>query len=183
MTIVIRIALAILFLNELIVGAWNQFFPRSFYDTFPTVDLTPPFSEHYARDFGGATLGIAVLLGIALVTAKASWILPATIAYTVFSIPHFVFHAARLEHDARRGRVPADRQRGCRPARPSRPRAHAAARSPQPAFCTRTLTSNATMTVLNPNAMRLFSDTMLRIGVLVMVTSAVENVVPTCTAR
>ena len=98
MTLTIRIALAILFLNELIVGAWNQFFPRSFYDTFPTVDLTPPFSEHYARDFGGATLGIAVLLGVALVTAKTRWILPATIAYTVFSVPHFVFHAAHLEH-------------------------------------------------------------------------------------
>jgi len=98
MTLTIRIALAILFLNELIVGAWNQFLPRRFYDTFPTVDLTPPFSEHYARDFGGATLGIAVLLGVALVTAKTTWILPATIAYTMFSVPHFVFHAAHLEH-------------------------------------------------------------------------------------
>ena len=96
--IVVRLGLAVLALDGLVIGAWNQFAPQSFYENFPTVDLTPPFSEHYARDFGGATLGIAVLLGIALVTAKTSWILPATIAYTVFAVPHFVFHAAHLEH-------------------------------------------------------------------------------------
>jgi hypothetical protein len=28
----------------------------------PTVDLTPPYSEHLFRDFGGATLGIAVVI-------------------------------------------------------------------------------------------------------------------------
>ena len=97
MTIVLRIALAVLAINELIVGAWNQFAPEGFYENFPTVDLTPPFSEHYARDFGGATLGIAVLLVIAFVRPRGGFVLPAGIAYTVFSIPHFVFHVAHLE--------------------------------------------------------------------------------------
>jgi hypothetical protein len=94
-TIVIRAALAILALNELVVGAWNQVDPASFYRYFPTVDLTPPFSEHYARDFGGATLGIAALLIVAFIRPRGAFVLPAAIAYSIFSIPHFVFH---LEH-------------------------------------------------------------------------------------
>lgn len=98
MTIALRIALAVLSINELLVGSWNQFAPQSFYENFPTVELTPPFSEHYARDFGGATLGIAVLLVIAFIRPRGSFVLPAGIAYSVFSIPHFVFHAAHLEH-------------------------------------------------------------------------------------
>lgn len=98
MTIVLRIALILLAANELVVGAWNQFAPESFYESFPTVDQTPPFSEHYARDFGGATLGIAVLLIVAAIRPSGAFPLPAGIAYTVFSIPHFVFHAGHLEH-------------------------------------------------------------------------------------
>jgi hypothetical protein len=98
MIVVLRIALALLALDELVVGAWNQFAPESFYENFPTVELTPPFSEHYARDFGGATLGIAALLVVAAVRPRGSFVLPAGIAYTVFSLPHFVFHAAHLEH-------------------------------------------------------------------------------------
>lgn len=95
MTVVTRIALAILAVNELVVGGWNQIDPASFYRSFPTVDLTPPFSEHYARDFGGATLGIAALLVVAVIRPRGAFALPAAIAYSVFSIPHFVFH---LEH-------------------------------------------------------------------------------------
>jgi hypothetical protein len=98
MTVLLRLALAVLFATELVVGAWNQFAPESFYATFPTVDLTPPFSEHYARDFGGATLGIALLLGIALVKPRAHFVLPAALTYEVYSIPHFVFHLTHLEH-------------------------------------------------------------------------------------
>ena len=98
MTVLLRIALAVLALDELVVGAWNQFAPESFYENFPTVELTPPFSEHYARDFGGATLGIAVLLVVAFVRPRGAFVLPAGIAYTVFSFPHFVFHAAHLDH-------------------------------------------------------------------------------------
>ncbi|GIF57560.1 hypothetical protein Air01nite_36550 [Asanoa iriomotensis] len=98
MTLLIRIALAILFLDELVVGFWNQVFPRSFYDHFPTVTLTPPFSEHYARDFGGATLGLALLLGIALVKPRAVFTIPAAAAYSVFAVPHFFFHLSHLAH-------------------------------------------------------------------------------------
>jgi hypothetical protein len=97
MTIFIRIGLAILFLVEFVVGAWNTISPETFYLYFPTVDHTPPFSEHYARDFGGATLGIALLLGIALVAPKAHFIIPATRAYSMFSVPHFFYHAAHLD--------------------------------------------------------------------------------------
>lgn len=98
MTVVLRIALILLAANELVVGAWNQFAPESFYANFPTVDQTPPFSEHFARDFGGATLGIAVLLVVAAIRPAGAFPLPAGIAYTVFAIPHFVFHAEHLEH-------------------------------------------------------------------------------------
>jgi hypothetical protein len=96
MNILIRAGLAILFLNELVVGFWNQVFPESFYTDFPTVSLTPPFSEHYARDFGGASLGIAVVLGIALVRPRTVFVVPAALAYSVFSIPHFIFHVQHL---------------------------------------------------------------------------------------
>jgi hypothetical protein len=98
MTLLLRFALAVLAANEVVVGAWNQFAPQSFYDTFPTVDETPPFSEHFARDFGGATLGIAALLVIGAIRPRGIFPLPAGIAYTVFAVPHFVFHAGHLEH-------------------------------------------------------------------------------------
>lgn len=90
--------LAILFLDELVVGAWNQFAPESFYKWFPTVDLTPPFSEHYARDFGGATLGIALVLGLALVVPRSTFAIAGSLAYSAFAVPHFVFHLEHLEH-------------------------------------------------------------------------------------
>ncbi len=97
MTVFIRIGLAILFLDELVVGGWNALWPESFYRNFPTVSLTPPFSEHFARDFGGATLGIALLLAIALVRPKTHFVIPAALAFCVFAVPHFFFHVTHLE--------------------------------------------------------------------------------------
>jgi hypothetical protein len=102
MTLFIRLGLAILLIDEIVVGAWNSISPETFYNHFPTVDLTPPFSEHYARDFGGATLGIALLLGIAFVKPKAHFVIPAVLAFTVYSVPHFFFHVGHL-HDATTG--------------------------------------------------------------------------------
>jgi hypothetical protein len=97
MTVLIRIGLGLLALNELVIGAWNQFAPESFYENFPTVDLTPPFSEHYARDFGGATLGLAALLVIAFVVPRPAIVGMAALAFSVFAVPHFVFHLTHLE--------------------------------------------------------------------------------------
>ncbi|RAO37646.1 hypothetical protein PSN13_01641 [Micromonospora saelicesensis] len=97
MTAIIRIALVILFLDNFVVGAWNAIWPASFYANFPTVDLTPPFSEHYARDFGTASLAIALLLGIAAVKPKAHFVIPAAAAYSVFALPHFFYHLTNMQ--------------------------------------------------------------------------------------
>ncbi|SDS19113.1 hypothetical protein [Microlunatus soli] len=93
----IRIGLAILLLDQLVVDGWNAVHPASFCRYFPTVDLTPPFSEHHARDFGEATLGTAVIILIALIRPRAHFVIPAMLAYSVFSVPHFFFHLTHLE--------------------------------------------------------------------------------------
>ena len=62
MTVAIRILLAIGVVVCAVIGGWAQFWPASFYTDFPTVDLTPPYSEHLLRDYGGATLGLGVVL-------------------------------------------------------------------------------------------------------------------------
>ncbi len=97
MTLVLRVGLALLAAVELVIGAWNQFSPQSFYDDFPTVDLTPPFAEHYARDFGGASLGIGIVLAAAAIAPRTVLVVPALLGITAFGIPHFVFHLQHLE--------------------------------------------------------------------------------------
>ena len=62
----------------------------------PTVDLTPPFSEHLFRDFGGATLGLAVVLTAAAVWMERRLVVIALLAYLAFSAPHLVFHLGHL---------------------------------------------------------------------------------------
>ena len=64
----LRPGLVLLAAVEVVLGLWTLLFPASFYAEVPTVDATPPFSEHLFRDFGGASLGLAVVL-----TAAAVW--------------------------------------------------------------------------------------------------------------
>ncbi|MFC0540723.1 hypothetical protein [Kutzneria chonburiensis] len=97
MTTLLRILLLIPLGEELVVGGWNQFAPASFYDDFPTVDLNPPFSDHFAHDFGGATLGIALLLAIAFVKPRTHFVVPAALAYSMFAVPHFFYHLLNTE--------------------------------------------------------------------------------------
>jgi hypothetical protein len=97
-TLVLRIGLALLATVELFVGIWNQFWPRTFYDQVPTVNLTPPFAEHYARDFGGASIGLGIVLLAAVIVPRTVLVIPALLGMTAFGLPHFVFHVHHLEN-------------------------------------------------------------------------------------
>ena len=96
MTITLRIGLGFLAVMELVLGIWAAFFPRNFYDAVPTVNLTPPYSEHLLRDFGSATLGIAVVLVAAAIWPTTRLAVVALLAYFVWAGPHFVFHLGHL---------------------------------------------------------------------------------------
>lgn len=97
MTLVIRLGLAAFAAIELVLGVWTAFFPESFYNDVATVNLTPPFSEHLMRDFGGATIGLAIVLGSAAIWFEPRWAAVALLAYLAYSVPHFVFHLGHLE--------------------------------------------------------------------------------------
>lgn len=45
MNAVLRVGLGLLALGMLVVGAWNQFWPESFYTDFPGADGLPPSSR------------------------------------------------------------------------------------------------------------------------------------------
>jgi hypothetical protein len=92
----LRTGLALLAAVEVALGLWTLLFPASFYADVPTVDATPPFSEHLFRDFGGATLGLAVVLVAAAVWLERRLVVVALLAYLAFSVPHLVFHVAHL---------------------------------------------------------------------------------------
>lgn len=96
MTLTLRIGLAVLALIELALGVWTSVSPRSFYDNVPTVNLTPPYSEHLFRDFGGATLGLAIVLGAAAIWPETKWVIVALLAFLAFSAPHLLFHLGHL---------------------------------------------------------------------------------------
>jgi hypothetical protein len=95
-TTVLRPGLALLATVEVLLGLWTLLFPASFYADVPTVDATPPFSEHLFRDFGGATLGLAVVLAAAAVWTERRLVVVALLAYLAFSVPHLVFHLWHL---------------------------------------------------------------------------------------
>jgi hypothetical protein len=82
------------------VGGWTAYFPRSFYEDVPTVDWTPPYSEHLFRDFGGASLGLALVLIAAAVWLERRIVILALAAYLLWSGPHLVFHAGHLHEDS-----------------------------------------------------------------------------------
>jgi hypothetical protein len=102
MKAVVRTALLVLAALQLTLGVWTSFFPRSFYN-LPTVDWTPPYSEHLFRDFGGVTLSTAVFLLAAAYWLERRLVIVALAAYLTFSVPHAIFHSEHLMMDGSPG--------------------------------------------------------------------------------
>ena len=75
----------------------------------PTVDWTPPYSDHLFHDFGGATLGLGIVLAAAAIRFDRFLTIVALLAYLAYAVPHLFFHLGHLEGD-RAGLV--DRARG-----------------------------------------------------------------------
>jgi hypothetical protein len=98
MTLVLRIGLVLLAATMLTIGAWNQFWPRGFFDHFPTVYLLPPYSEHFSRDFGGAALGLGIVAACAAAMPRTVLVVPVLLGVWAWSLPHAVFHFAHLHH-------------------------------------------------------------------------------------
>lgn len=94
-----RIMLGYLGMTSLLIGAWAQFAPRSFYDKFPGlgrvwVAIDGPYNEHLIRDVGGLNLALCAVLVFALVTMGRTMIQAAAIGSLLYGVPHVVYHIA-----------------------------------------------------------------------------------------
>jgi hypothetical protein len=96
-----RAALVLLAVSAAGVGLLAAFAPRTFYDDFPFtghwVDRLPPYNEHLVTDVGALYLAFALLLIWAAWSLQRELVRAACIAWILFSVLHFVFHARHLD--------------------------------------------------------------------------------------
>ena len=96
------IALAILALSALGLGVYATFFPRAFYDDFPSgrgwVAADGPFNEHLVRDFGALNLGLGFVALLAAIVGGRWLVIAAGGSSVLFGLPHLVYHLRHLEH-------------------------------------------------------------------------------------
>jgi hypothetical protein len=96
-----RGGLGLLSLSVLAVGAWALFLPRSFHEDFPSasrgwVSALGPYNGHLLADVGAMYLALGVLLALAAVSLGKELVRASLVAWLVFAVPHFVFHAATI---------------------------------------------------------------------------------------
>lgn len=99
----IRIALLYLAITSGVLAVWILVAPRDFFDNFPGgsahwVSALPPYNEHLERDFGAASLGIAVLSGLAAYWMDRRVIQAAALTWIAAGLPHLIYHATTTEH-------------------------------------------------------------------------------------
>jgi len=97
----IKMGLWYLVVSGVVVGAWAQFFPHAFYDSFPGlgrswVSVDGPFNEHLTRDVGGLYLALTIVTVIAALTKTRETVLAASLAWLVAQVPHFTYHMIHL---------------------------------------------------------------------------------------
>ena len=93
----IRIALGYLALQNLQIGLWALFSPKSFYDGFPGlgrgwIAVDGPYNEHLVRDVGALELALMAVFVIAVVNMERTSIRTACVAALVWGVPHFIYH-------------------------------------------------------------------------------------------
>jgi hypothetical protein len=107
----LRIALGILVVTGLFVGVWAAVAPRSFFLDFPGfghqwVATDGPYNEHLVRDVGALNLALATVTAGAALWLSRSLTVTAALAWLVYSVPHFAYHALNLQAVSADERVP-----------------------------------------------------------------------------
>jgi hypothetical protein len=100
-----RVLLAITAVLGLYVGIWAQFFPEQFYTSFPGlglhwIDIDGPLNEHLIRDVGSAYLGLSAASLVGMLHRSALPGRVAGVAWGVFGVLHFGYHALHPEGTA-----------------------------------------------------------------------------------
>lgn len=83
---------------QLLIGLWAVTAPDSWFRNFPGFDprlvaAEPPYNEHLARDTGTGFVAIGVVLLVAAIWGNRASMSTALLAYTVFTVPHVLYHA------------------------------------------------------------------------------------------
>ena len=99
----IRIALIYLMVTIGFLAIWILVAPRGFYDNFPGgsthwVSALPPYNEHLERDFGAASLGLALLAGLAAYWMDRRVIQATALAMLAAGLPHLAYHLTTTGH-------------------------------------------------------------------------------------
>jgi hypothetical protein len=99
----IRIALIYLAITIGWLAVWILIAPKGFYDNFPGgssnwVSALPPYNEHLERDFGAASLGLALLAALAAYWLDRRVIQAAALTLLAAGTPHLIYHLTTTEH-------------------------------------------------------------------------------------
>ncbi|GAA3959530.1 hypothetical protein GCM10022384_10440 [Streptomyces marokkonensis] len=92
----LRAGLGLLACAQVVLGLWVMLLPELFWK-WPWVSHLPPYNEHLLRDFGGASVALAVVLCAAVVAMERLLVVTALVAYLVSAVVHLLFHARHLE--------------------------------------------------------------------------------------
>jgi hypothetical protein len=97
-----RIGLAILAFSSGPLGLWATLAPRSFYDSFPGggrhwVRLDGPYNHHLISDFGALNMALCALTIAALILLTREFVLVTGVAWLLYTVPHFTYHATHLD--------------------------------------------------------------------------------------
>jgi len=99
----LRVVLAALAVEELMIGIWALVDPAGFYRGFPGLgrhwaSADGPYNHHFVGDTGAGFFAVGVLLVIAVVWMHRDVIRAAFVVVIAHAFPHFLYH---LTHPAK----------------------------------------------------------------------------------